>query len=108
MRAHRWGRPARCVIAAPAPRTLTPEQKSELYHRGFVIIRNAVPLDIIAEAKRAIAAADRAAQTKSIQAGLGAGEELMLLLTVRHLFCCVSCVFFVFHEFFLIFARFLT
>ena len=60
---------------------LTPEQKRELYHQGFVILRNVVPLEVVAEARRRIAAMDRASTAKRVQAGLGGGDDLMLLLT---------------------------
>ncbi len=60
---------------------LTAAQKRELYHQGFVILRNAVPLDVVTEARRRIVAMDRAATAKRVQAGLGGGDDLMLLLT---------------------------
>ena len=69
---------------APEPQrqsALTLDQKRTLYHTGWVVLRGVVPLDVVAKARHHLATMDRAATGRRVQAGLGGGDELLLLLT---------------------------
>jgi hypothetical protein len=80
------GPPPTRVTLYPNPAasaTLTRAQKSELYHQGFTVLRNAVPPHLIAAARRSVDAAAVDSDPKTAEAKPPLGQEPALMALLR-------------------------